>query len=172
MCREKDGIIYGVLADFDLAVYTIRAGPSSKQRTGTRPFMAIDLLEKDPPQHMYRHDLESIAYVFFWIILRYDNGSQIPKPPLQEWWTFRGHHLADVKRSFLHRPFLTVPSAYSGFQTWAVKLWWLLHDGYAAQTHYVMDCITGISNASYDMQTLGGYVSFDKFAEVFDSDVA
>ena len=166
MCCEKDGIIYGVLADFYLAVYTIHAGLSSKQRTSTRPFMAINLLEKDPPQHMYRHNLESMAYIFFWMILRISN------PPLQDWWTFCRHHLTDVKRSVLHRPFLTVSGAYSGFQTWAVKLWWLLHNGYAAQTHYVMDCITGVANASYDMQTLGGYVSFDKFAKVFDSDVA
>jgi hypothetical protein len=120
--------------------------------------MVVDLLKKDPPQHMYRHDLESIAYVFFWIILWYDNISQIPNPLLQDWWTFCEHHLADVKRSFLHHLFLIVPDAYCGFQKWAVKLWWLLHNGYAAQTHHVMDCITGVSNVSYDLQTLGSYV--------------
>ncbi|KAI0925017.1 hypothetical protein AcW1_010334 [Taiwanofungus camphoratus] len=38
-----------------------------RYRTGTGPFMALDLLEKgDPPLHCYRHDLESFFFVLVW----------------------------------------------------------------------------------------------------------
>ncbi|KAJ8482337.1 hypothetical protein ONZ45_g14989 [Pleurotus djamor] len=66
MIRKKGDKLYGVLNDFDLAIMTAQAnkGPSSKQRTGTRPFMAIELLEKSPPPpHIHRHDLESCFYL-------------------------------------------------------------------------------------------------------------
>ena len=37
-----------------------------RHRTGTVPFMAMDLLQHDePPVHLYRHDLES----FFWVLV-------------------------------------------------------------------------------------------------------
>lgn len=39
----------------------------ARYRTGTGPFMAIDLLvEQDIPYHQYRHDLESFFYVLVW----------------------------------------------------------------------------------------------------------
>lgn len=38
-------------------------------RTGTGPFIAEDLLVfKNPPQHLYRHDLESFFWVLVWFI--------------------------------------------------------------------------------------------------------
>ncbi|KAI0955472.1 hypothetical protein AcW1_010340 [Taiwanofungus camphoratus] len=38
-----------------------------RYRTGTGPFMALDLLEKgNPPLHRYRHDLESFFFVLVW----------------------------------------------------------------------------------------------------------
>ena len=37
-----------------------------RHRTGTVPFMAMDLLQhEEPPMHLYRHDLES----FFWVLV-------------------------------------------------------------------------------------------------------
>ncbi|KAJ7645774.1 hypothetical protein B0H17DRAFT_884229, partial [Mycena rosella] len=61
MYRTKNGKIFGVLNDFDLSLLMNAADPStSKQRTGTKPFMAIDLLVPQPPVHLYRHDLESL----------------------------------------------------------------------------------------------------------------
>jgi serine/threonine protein kinase len=36
-------------------------------RTGTGPYMAIDLLvSEEPPLHLYRHDLESFFYILVW----------------------------------------------------------------------------------------------------------
>jgi hypothetical protein len=69
MYRVLEGKIYGVLNDFDLSYQMTDEHPnpdstSSNQRTGTLPFMAIDLLENDPPAHCYRHDLESFSGSF------------------------------------------------------------------------------------------------------------
>ncbi|KAJ7681464.1 hypothetical protein B0H14DRAFT_2299561, partial [Mycena olivaceomarginata] len=64
MFQRIDGKLYGVLNDFDLAAFHDGSVPStSKQRTGTKPFMARDLLDHPPPRHLYRHDLESFLYV-------------------------------------------------------------------------------------------------------------
>ena len=43
-------------------------------RTGTVPFMALDLLTEDGPvpKHLYRHDLESFLWVLIWAAVHYD----------------------------------------------------------------------------------------------------
>ncbi|KAF8144290.1 hypothetical protein K438DRAFT_1992935 [Mycena galopus ATCC 62051] len=67
--RIKNDKIFGVLNDFDLSLLLDADNIStSRQRTGTKPFMAIDLLVPQPPPHLYRHDLESLYYVILWII--------------------------------------------------------------------------------------------------------
>ena len=82
MLRKEDDKIYGVLNDLDLAVDADVKSVSSKQRTGTKPFMAIDLLRPNPPVHMYCHDLKSMFYVVVWITSRFHNGEEISDPPL------------------------------------------------------------------------------------------
>jgi hypothetical protein len=57
MLRKEDGRVYGVLNDLDLAVDADVKSASLKQRTGTKPFMAIDLLRPDPPVHMYQGEV-------------------------------------------------------------------------------------------------------------------
>ncbi|KAJ7679237.1 hypothetical protein DFH06DRAFT_1415212 [Mycena polygramma] len=81
--RKIQGKVYEVLNDFDLAEFYDPAErpPSSKQRTGSKPYMAIDLLVPDPPQHQYRHDLESFLYVIVFLTC------QIPKSKLADWHT-------------------------------------------------------------------------------------
>ncbi|KAF9002226.1 hypothetical protein BDZ89DRAFT_998718 [Hymenopellis radicata] len=71
MCHMRRGRICGVLNDFDLSSFRDSTSPSSKQRTGTRPFMAREFHVNPcaPPVHLYRHDLESIFYVFFIIVV-------------------------------------------------------------------------------------------------------
>ncbi|KAH9918844.1 uncharacterized protein B0H18DRAFT_660297 [Fomitopsis serialis] len=111
MWFRKDGRLYGVLCDWDLAeenggIPSTRAGeyfgaeePSAsntaadgtapkadageatsseppkkpRYRTGTGPFMALDLLRKGPPPfHLYRHDLESFFYVLAYVYAVWD----------------------------------------------------------------------------------------------------
>lgn len=46
---------------------------SPKYRTGTGPFMALDLLlYKQAPHHLYRHDLESFFFVLAWFVATFN----------------------------------------------------------------------------------------------------
>jgi len=70
MWSKKTG--KGVLNDFDLAsVQEDRTSPTGAERTGTIPFMALDLLTDDGVseniEHRYRHDLESFLWVLVWV---------------------------------------------------------------------------------------------------------
>ena len=63
MYYEENGELYGVLNDFDLAAIM-----AVGERTGTLPFMAIDLL-RYPNGHIsrwFRHDLESCMWCLVW----------------------------------------------------------------------------------------------------------
>jgi len=67
MFRKKDGKIFGVLNDYDLALLKKNDAPTSKVRTGTKPFMAFDLIGCPNDVHRYRHDLESLLYVLVYV---------------------------------------------------------------------------------------------------------
>ena len=72
MYYEQDGKKYGVLNDFDLAaIMSVGERTPKKQgleRTGTLPFMALDLLRYPDGQisHRFRHDLESCMWCLVW----------------------------------------------------------------------------------------------------------
>jgi hypothetical protein len=78
----------GVLNDYDLAHLLGQPRPSGTERTGTMPFMALDLLTDDAWEgkirRLYRHDCESFAWVLLWICHRYDGGKEISNAPLGE----------------------------------------------------------------------------------------
>lgn len=58
----------GFLIDLDMAIEIANLEPSTApHRTGTREFMAIEVLHGHQITHTYRHDLESFFYVFVWI---------------------------------------------------------------------------------------------------------
>ncbi|KAJ7593707.1 hypothetical protein C8J56DRAFT_419932 [Mycena floridula] len=67
MFRVKDGLVYGVLIDFDISI-AITADwdsrpPSREHRTGTTLTMADDLWgDKMPRRHCLRFELESLVY--------------------------------------------------------------------------------------------------------------
>jgi serine/threonine protein kinase len=59
----------GILNDFDLATW-VDHSTTNNNRTGTLPFMAIDLLDgelEDRIPQLYRHDLESFSWVLAYI---------------------------------------------------------------------------------------------------------
>ncbi|KAJ7693924.1 hypothetical protein B0H17DRAFT_1058733 [Mycena rosella] len=61
MFRIKDNQVVGVLSEYGLSLrLDTFPAPTSKQRIGTMPFMAADLLVLEPPPHLYRYDLESL----------------------------------------------------------------------------------------------------------------
>ncbi|KAH7881687.1 hypothetical protein F5I97DRAFT_1963449 [Phlebopus sp. FC_14] len=87
MYRIVNGKIVGVLNDFDLA--SLGDGVTGTERTGTVPFMALDLLTEEAlrgeVKHLYEHDAESFIWVLTWISLRYSNGQPMRNKALDQW---------------------------------------------------------------------------------------
>ena len=94
----------GMLIDLDLAK-DLEGGPSgARHRTGTMEFMAIGVLEDNP--HTYRHDLESLFYVFLWVIIGHHEGagSSLPEESLlRNWYCGSYAQIADMKRSHMDK---------------------------------------------------------------------
>ncbi|KAF8621877.1 hypothetical protein AX15_007434 [Amanita polypyramis BW_CC] len=89
----SNGRALGILNDWDMSSHVVRyPGVASvvtmvtndpslaaeaealTNRTGTVPFMALDLLDEDgpTPTHLYRHDLESFLWILIWAAVHYD----------------------------------------------------------------------------------------------------
>ncbi|OAX35651.1 hypothetical protein K503DRAFT_745613 [Rhizopogon vinicolor AM-OR11-026] len=85
--ETSSGLIIGVLNDYDLS--STRDTPTGNERTGTVPFMAMELLTKaaleGKAEHLYRHDAESFIWVLTWVCLRYEKGRLIEDRPLDRW---------------------------------------------------------------------------------------
>ncbi|KAJ4494787.1 kinase-like domain-containing protein [Lentinula edodes] len=75
MVRVKDGKKYGVLNDWDLAIWVDQRDTSTSQfRTGTRPYMAHEQHSPDwEGPHRYRHDMESLFYVILLLATLFSN---------------------------------------------------------------------------------------------------
>ncbi|KAJ3858952.1 protein kinase [Lentinula novae-zelandiae] len=89
MFRRKDGKIYGVLNDFDLSS-RVEDVDNGDIRTGTRPFMSLDMLNSYWEWgHLYHHDLESLFYVMLCLACRYQKpGIPADEPrPYSEWYS-------------------------------------------------------------------------------------
>ena len=175
MFRRKNGQIFGVLNDFDLSVLRDQQTPSSKQRTGTKPYLAIDLLNKDGYEHKYRHDLESFFYVIVWLTSRYHDGEEIPKPPLQDWANLGGASLQKEKAAFIltqnHKP----TPHFKLFGIWVASMQSAMVRGITARRLYISSLEfapkkSGLQT-SFDDETLGGNVTFDVFRQIMSSEI-
>ncbi|KAL5083804.1 hypothetical protein Trisim1_000852 [Trichoderma cf. simile WF8] len=83
----------GILTNFDAALDLDEARPVEK-RVGSNGFMAIGVLRGE--KHTYRHDLESLFYVFLWLAIANDSEhdhpheilKRLPKTSrLQKWYS-------------------------------------------------------------------------------------
>ncbi|KAG5643627.1 hypothetical protein H0H81_010053, partial [Sphagnurus paluster] len=105
---DPEVLAQGVLNDFDLAVYRPEHVQPGGERTGTIPYMALDLLTDayfdGKVQRRYRHDLKSFIWILvahtlkraknltgYFIISKWINSSHFPdvdhrKSRLQEHW--------------------------------------------------------------------------------------
>ncbi|KAK2462244.1 hypothetical protein APHAL10511_005740 [Amanita phalloides] len=82
-------------------------------RTGTVPFMALDLLVEDGPvpRHLYRHDLESFLWILIWAAVHYDipnkknlsTSEQEIDPELKIWDEGTREDVWSCKRALLRR---------------------------------------------------------------------
>ncbi|KAH7891055.1 hypothetical protein F5I97DRAFT_1964440 [Phlebopus sp. FC_14] len=101
--RDKDGNVVGVLNDFDLA--SLGDGVTGTERTGTVPFMALDLLTekalRGEVKHLYEHDAESFIWVLTWISLRYSNGQPMRNKALDQWLIVDAVRCGQQKSAFL-----------------------------------------------------------------------
>ncbi|KAF8800096.1 hypothetical protein BYT27DRAFT_7175755 [Phlegmacium glaucopus] len=140
MYREKDGKIFGVLNDYDLAIFKSNNAPSSKTRIGTKPFMAVDLLGNpaDADVHRYRHDLESMFYVIVYVTSRYHEGHEIVNPPLQHWEEFGESALKAEKKAFLSDPPPPSTPLFDNFHIWINLMRKALLEGRSAHTDHTI----------------------------------
>ncbi|KDQ61753.1 hypothetical protein JAAARDRAFT_190479 [Jaapia argillacea MUCL 33604] len=95
----------GILNDYDLTVLRKKdedRAITGTERTGTIPFMALDLLTKDffdgKIRRIYRHDNESFIWVLPWIFLR---GKSSQALALNKWATSDFAGCRELKFSFL-----------------------------------------------------------------------
>jgi hypothetical protein len=100
--KTASGVWIGVLNDYDLS--STRDTPTGKERTGTIPFMAMDLLTDEAiegkVEHLYRHDAESFIWVLTWVSLRYENG-ELKGKSLNGWLKVDAIGCHSEKSSFL-----------------------------------------------------------------------
>jgi hypothetical protein len=138
-CRKVDGKIHGVLIDYDLSLFfkNLEQGPNSKQRIGTMPYMAVDLLEPTPTKHLYRYDLESLFYVFAVLVTRYDRGEVIEDPPLQNWFELPPSSLRPKKVTFLRKLPAQPTSTFENLEDFLLCMGLMFRAGYDAQNNHL-----------------------------------
>ncbi|KAJ3862982.1 protein kinase [Lentinula novae-zelandiae] len=193
MFRRIDGKVYGVLNDFDLSsrVGDMNNGPTSKQRTGTRPFMSLDLLDPDwAGGHLYRHDLESLFYIILCLACRYEApGVPAPEPrPYSQWFSGSDEEICNTKYKFLTSPFglingLPIQSYFAGFQRWLRKIYDQLRGGYIRRPFCAKNLSTSNEESeesedddlqndddlNFDWNTLNRHVSYARMRSVMSS---
>ena len=176
MYHVHKGKIYGVLNDFDLS-YQMRDDqpdpnqPSSNQRTGTLPFMAVDLLKDNPPVHGYRHDLESFMWVILFHIGQYQDGKSVGKSgPYYEW-------LLGNRDKMMNQKIVLIQSteghvAQPAFQPllhWVADLSFMFAKAsFAKTTHDFMSKRVG---GTFDYKGGGGFITLEEVQIIFDKDV-
>ncbi|KAJ3829591.1 hypothetical protein F5880DRAFT_314681 [Lentinula raphanica] len=181
MVREKGGVKYGVLNDWDLAssVDSPSQGPTSQFRTGTKPYMAHEQQDPDwtgPPR--YRHDLESVFYVMTLFTFLYSSPREKVPEPFQQKHQFQKWHQRDdtalrqAKFELLHmanwRP--PVTKFFENFSWWLRMIQRRFSDGLSQlrertaerwpSGHGFLENSTSLEE-DFDEDTLGGHVSFD-----------
>ncbi|KAJ4494786.1 kinase-like domain-containing protein [Lentinula edodes] len=174
MVRVKDGKKYGVLNDWDLAIWLDEQdGFSTSQfRTGTRPYMTHEQHSPDwEGPHRYRHDMESLFYVIVLLATLFSNPSEKDhehskkRQPYTKWFTQGDDFLLDKKISIildlLWRPFPT--HFFSAFHQWLQSLQQCLYDGFTAYKYFVKRQTDNPHQVlHFNDDTLGGHFSYDR----------
>jgi serine/threonine protein kinase len=88
MYKRINGKIRGYLIDFDLASLVGRDS-HNLDRTGTMPFMALELLNsvapgQTPVLHVYAHDGEAVCWVILWLGVQYKDGTRV-RHSFEDW---------------------------------------------------------------------------------------
>jgi hypothetical protein len=140
----EDDTLVGVLNDYDLSSLATVQGPDGNERTGTVPFMAIDLLtekgQRGEVKHLYRHDLESFMWVLVWVSFRYKDGRLLPRKSrcFDQWATVPAEDCGKEKVFFLRE-----------------LLEYKFPDIDPRMSDLVMDCCQVLKSDAYRRETLG-----------------
>ncbi|KAK7689350.1 hypothetical protein QCA50_007141 [Cerrena zonata] len=126
-----------IIIDLDLATYVDQKSDhcTSVHRTGTAPFMALDLVRSPTQTHYVRHDFESVFYVALWFITRLPGG--VSKTDLFQDWELNPRQ---SKGDFWSQDSWTdsaTPSApFESYDIWLTGLWNVFESGISAKKHY------------------------------------
>lgn len=166
----EEGVV-GVLNDFDMAIRVGRkAGSTSKQRTGTFPYIAMELLRAIECMHRYRHDLESIMYCIMDltmanVLVRNEDREGVWKPGLWRWHQNTVEALADSKSAFITNPmtadFKVYKDKFGRFLPMVRNLKLLFSDAYGKLNN---QDVKNDPNFNYD--TCDDVIDFKKFREI------
>ncbi|KAL5528120.1 hypothetical protein ACEPAF_7256 [Sanghuangporus sanghuang] len=171
---SDDGAVHGVLIDFDLASVGL---PSSEghhgRRTGTRRFMAIDLLENETSPHLERFDWESFFYVICWIGTHYSYGTEVQTDALDELNTDVDKLLVPSKQLMLVGFGNPLDILFTDFYkplywTWVYDLQSMFHDAHQAknESRHAKAINPERDTLVFDEETLGGIVTWDRIWKI------
>ncbi|KAG2135350.1 uncharacterized protein EDB93DRAFT_1170796 [Suillus bovinus] len=143
--KTSDGRWIGVLNDFDLS--STGDTPSGQERTGTVPFMALDLLTKEAikgqVKHLYQHDAESFIWVLTWVCICYEDGVFIGKrTDLNDWLRVDAIGCHQAKSSFLISGRKTMTPSSSHGNIWKMARSCLL----TIAQHYVPELVPTVED--------------------------
>ncbi|KAJ3818623.1 protein kinase [Lentinula raphanica] len=177
MFRRIDGKVYGVLNDFDLSsrLQDMDKDPTSKQRTGTRPFMSHELLDSCwQGGHCYRHDLESLFYVVLCMACRYESPGVATVEPraYSEWFRDNDYNVLVNKYFFLtgSRPTIATQAYFAGFKRWLISIHRSMRCGYIELAiHASGELDTDHEQHQFDWTTLNNCVTYAKMRSVMSS---
>ena len=94
--------VVGVLNDWDLATAISSSGAPNARRTGTIPFMALQLLSSNTGVHMFRHDAESFIWLFLWVCGCSDGSKgEVLVAPYKVWRKLDMHACSEKRGNFL-----------------------------------------------------------------------
>ncbi len=92
----------GVLTDFDLTVFAWLTRVPGTDRTGTIPFMALELLQDrywtGNITRRYHHELEAFMWMLPFVFLAYDDGKFDRKAPFVLYWMTSDHNTCREKK--------------------------------------------------------------------------
>jgi serine/threonine protein kinase len=108
-----------VLNDFDHATYGEERKAKHTSRTGTRPFIALDILQAPGAYHQVHHDIESLYWVMCWLVLCFPSSGEEVIPPTLRSWCFNSYQeIHAQKTTFLRNRFPAhlVPSRFESMK--------------------------------------------------------
>ncbi|KAJ7153656.1 hypothetical protein C8R46DRAFT_1006412 [Mycena filopes] len=171
--RDRQGQVCGVLRDFDCGVPSDQS--MAKHRTNTIVYMAMDLLVPavQPPNHLYRHDLESFLYVLAFLTVNTKVGSG----KLLKTWanlpvsSLRAEKNLAITTDRFPDPYVEFVDLWLG---WLTPLTNMFGEGLRLAREY-RDAFRLAQHRKiappppFANDTLGGVVTFEKFAAILDA---